>query len=198
MSAVWGAASIVGVLRGYPPLPYTPGGFLISALLGTTLFFALLGYYGVWLNYGATAGGAVCVYGFGAAIAFLLTSVVTASSLIPGCLWSAYGSSVPCSFVLLLGAMVALGIVFISAGATLIATRQLTGSPILSMVAGAFLVVGGSLAASVVFALTLSFLVLVPGLVLGGIVLLRAPIPATGTVQNTPPAPPASPPAGAR
>ena len=162
-----------------------------SLILGILLFVALLlhlfAFFGMRRNYGSLIGAATFGYGLAAVIFFLVASILALfavdSYIYGGYYYNIWGT------ILIVVSWILIGVLFVLEGVAYILTRHFMGNPGSSLATGIIPIVGGSLISSVFLAIYGGFFVIVPGLIIGGILLLRAPLPP---VQ--PPLPPVQPP----
>jgi len=150
---------------------------VLMLILGILLFVAVLlqlfAFAGMRQNYGSLMGAATFGYGLAAILFFLVAAIVVQ---LPMVRYNWYGPLL--GLVLIIISWIALGVLFILEGVAYIVTRGFMGIPGASVAVGVLLIVGGSMISSVILAIFGGFFVLVPGFILGGILLLRAPLPA--------------------
>ena len=136
---------------------------ILGVLYFVGLLLHLFGFYGFWRNYGSQMGIATFAYGLAAVVIFLVGIVL--------------GVIASFSFFLLtLVGFVALGVLFIVDGVTYIVVRHSMINLGTSIAAGVLFIVSGAFVCS----LFLSFvggIIAVPAFILGGIILLRSPMP---------------------
>jgi hypothetical protein len=171
-------------------------GAALSAAFSVSLLLALFGFYGLWRNYGSAMGAAAFAYGLIAVIIFLVSSVLTLFAVQTICeFWGCYTIYASWGIVLLIASFVLLGVAFILDGVAFIVARRFTGLQGGAVAAGVLFIVGGSFVVSILLALFGGFFVLAPAFILGGLVLLRAPVPGarwpTPVVAPSPPFGPA-------
>jgi hypothetical protein len=156
-------------------------GLALSAAFSVSLLLALFGFHGLWRNYGSAMGAATFAYGLIAIILFLVSSVLTLFAVQTICeFWGCYTIFASWGLILIIVSLVLLGVAFILDGVAFIVARRFTGLQGGAVAAGVLFIVGGSFVTSILLALFGGFFVLAPAFILGGIVLLRAPVPGAG------------------
>lgn len=178
---------------GWYPLMFTWLGAVVGAAFGSSLLVQILGFHGLWRNYGSLIGGAAVAYGFAAVAVFLLASLLAPLSIEQVCNpWWCFEQISSWGWALVLAAYAMLGAMFIVCGSAFIVNRFFLGNPGAAVASGILFIIAGSLLASFVMALYGGFFVLAPALIVGGVVLVRAPLPHV--LAGRPPA--ATPPGG--
>ena len=155
-------------------------GFSIMFTIG--LLLHLIGFFGLWKNYGSAIGLVVFAYG------------VVATSLLQASVALLFVGRDPLYTVIGGVSYVAVGLMFILEGAAYLLNRPFL-PPAASVAAGALFILSGGFFCSVVLTV-IGGLAAVPALIVGGIVLLAAPIPVPyapppeyGTMGQPPPPP---------
>jgi len=143
---------------------------IVTSTVSAALLIHLVGFYGLWRNYGSQLALATVIFGLVAIATFLSTSALVATR---------FGGVGPASAfliaILVVVSDILLGVMFILEGCTYIVNRY-------------FLLPGGSIAAGVLFTIAGGFLCSIilgfigailsmPALIIGGILLVKAPIP---------------------
>ena len=184
MVIVYGVGSLwlVGLsylYQGFPLMVVILAGILFAALV-----IHLVGFFGLWKNYGSGVGAGAFAYGLIAATMFLVTNVLSLFAVERTC----YNYYPPYCYervaswwvAFAIASVVMLGVMFILDGVAFLVARRFTPIPGAGIAAGVLFIVGGSLVTSIIMATFGGFFVLVPAFIIGGVILLRAPLPATG------------------
>jgi len=171
-------------------------GLVLGVALSVAMLLHLVGFYGMWRDYGSPIGAATFGFGVAAIGVLLLTSVATPFSVTMSCHWGYCYTQVPLwAQILSILALVLLGVLLMLEGVAMIAVRRFTGSPGLAIAGGVVSIIGGSLVVSILLALLGGFFVVTVGLLLDGMVLVQARLPLARPAARrvSPPAPTALP-----
>ena len=154
-----------------------------GVMMAVGIVIQLIGFYGFWRNYGSRLGLATFIYGLVATAVFLAGVALATFSR---------GQSL---VLIIFPTIVILGVMFILDGVAFIVVRHYT-NPGAAIAAGVLYIIAGGFVCSVVFAIV-GGLILMPALIIGGIVLVNAPIPMLyapqagyGPTDPRPPFPP--------
>ena len=193
------AFGVLNMFAFWSPTPFffTLGGLIAGVILGVAVLLQLLGFHGMWRNYGSRMGAASMVYGFAAVAVFLLASLLGTLAVQMECNWGwCFAIVAWWGWALLLTAYAMMGALFIVQGTAFIVNRHFLGSGGAPVATGVLLIIAGSFLASFLLAVFGGFFVLAPAMIVGGIVLARARLPLM-PMQALPRVPTMSPPAQA-
>ncbi len=154
-----------------------------AVMMSVGLVIQLIGFYGFWRNYGSRLGLATFAYGLAATAVFLAATATETFNRNPFFVYIAAAG------------FVTIGVMFILDGAAFIVIRNYT-NPGASIAAGVLHIIAGGFVCSLLFAVVGGILAM-PALIIGGIVLVSAPVPvlyapraAYGPAEPQPPFPP--------
>ena len=148
-------------------------------LMSVALVIQLIGFYGYWKNYGSRMGLATFLFGLVVIGIFL------------GAIALAFASRDTLSSIAYIGATVLVGVMFILDGVAFLVNRHFS-LPGASIATGVLFIIAGGFVCSLLLA-PVGGVVAMPAFIIGGIVLLNAPIPVLYSPQPEYPSP-----AGAR
>ncbi len=164
-----------------------------TVLMSVGLVVQRVAFYGLWRNYGTRLGLAAFVYGLAATVTFLAAVLALGLQLFGGGPRPIVIDPIFTYFAI--GSFVAFGVMFILDGCAFILARHYM-NPGASISAGVLFIVAGGFVCSLLFAF-FGGLLAMPALIIGGIVLVTAPIPVTyappadyGSAHATLPPPP--------
>jgi len=178
------------------PVIFNVLGAVGGSVLAAALFLQLIGFHGMWRNYGSMAGAAAIAYGFAALSIFVLASLLAPLAVEERCDWGwCFTVIASWGWALVLAAYAMLGAMFIVHGSAFIVNRFFLGNPGAAVASGVLFIIAGSFIASFLLAVYGGFFVLAPALIVGGVVLARAPLPSFPPGGH-PWAPAAGPPVG--
>jgi len=184
MSIAYGVGSLLLIGLGYLYRANPLVVVILAGVLFAALVLHVVGFLGLWKNYGSGVGAGAFAYGLIAATMFLVANILSLFAVEQYCTGGyypyCYERIAPWSTALTLASIVMIGVMFIVDGVAFLATRRFTPIPGAGIAAGVLFIVGGSLVTSIVMATFGGFFVLVPAFIIGGVILLRAPLPATG------------------
>lgn len=153
----------------------------IAILMATALVIQLIGFYGFWRNYGSRMG--VVTFAFGLAAIGVFLGAISLVFVVRDSL----------SAIVYLAGYVLLGVMFILDGVTFLVNRHFV-LPGASIATGVLFIIAGGFVCSILFA-SVGDIVAMPAFIIGGIVLVNAPIPVLYSPQpDYPPPPGARPP----
>jgi len=148
-------------------------GLILEVILFVALVLHLVGFYGLWRNYGSGMAGATFAYGLVASIFFMIASVLSLFA------FGGYSYYV-WAIILVIVSYVMLGVMFILEGVAFLVVRRFTSLPGAAIAAGVLFIIGGSFVTSILLAFYGGFFVLAPALIIGGVVLVKSPVPGLG------------------
>jgi len=189
------------------PVIFNIVGAVGGVILAAALDVQLAGFHGMWRNYGSLAGAAAVAYGFAALTIFEIASLLAPLAVEVRCDWGwCFTAVASWGWALVFAAYAMLGAMFIVQGSAFIVNRSFLGNPGGAVASGVLFIIAGSFIASFLFAVYGGFFILAPALIVGGIVLARAPLPLlpqgrppwgpTAQPPRAPPGPTAPPGAG--
>lgn len=156
-------------------------GLILEVILFVALVLHLVGFYGLWRNYGSGMAGATFAYGLVASIFFMVASVLSMFAYQYLCYgYNCYPTLSFWGLILVLVSYVMLGVMFILEGVAFLVVRRFTSLPGAAIAAGVLFIIGGSFVTSILLAFYGGFFVLAPALIIGGVVLVKSPVPGLG------------------
>ena len=193
---VAGAAVGLGIalLMNYMTEALTsPLHFIMGLLLSVAFFIGLVGFYGLWRNYGSALGAVTFGFGLAAAIVYLIAVVLAFLLRTQECYFECYSYLPAWAMILYFVAFIFLGVTFILEGVSYIVSRNHLGTAGGAVGAGVVSIIGGAFLCSVVLAVYGGLFVVTAASIVGGIVFALARVPFVAASRPPWPASPMDP-----